>query len=163
MGESTCLESMYRFCRAVIAVFGEYYLRGPTVEDTRRLLAINEAREFSGMIGSIDCMHWEWKNCLFGWRGHYSGHIDGCTVILEAVTSHDLWIWHASFDMPGSHNDINVLNCSPVFRRLTQGTAPKVSYEINGNTYDKPYYLADGIYPNYATLVKTVRNPQTDK
>jgi hypothetical protein len=24
MGESTCLEAMYRFCRAVIAVFGEY-------------------------------------------------------------------------------------------------------------------------------------------
>ena len=26
MGESTCLESMHRFCRAVIAVFGEVYV-----------------------------------------------------------------------------------------------------------------------------------------
>ncbi|KAK1679728.1 hypothetical protein QYE76_040576 [Lolium multiflorum] len=57
MGESTCLEAMYRFCRAVIAVFGEYYCREPTVEDTRRLLSINESRGFPGMIGSIDCMH----------------------------------------------------------------------------------------------------------
>ncbi|XP_051189866.1 uncharacterized protein [Lolium perenne] len=57
MGESTCLETMYRFYRAVIDVFGEYYCREPTVEDTRRLLCINESRGFPGMIGIIDCMH----------------------------------------------------------------------------------------------------------
>jgi hypothetical protein len=52
MGEITCLESMYMYCRVVIAVF-----RVPTVEGTRRLLSINESRGFPGMIGSIDCMH----------------------------------------------------------------------------------------------------------
>ncbi|KAK1662011.1 hypothetical protein QYE76_050170 [Lolium multiflorum] len=163
MGESTCLEAMYRFCRAVIAVFGEYYCREPTVEDTRRLLSINESRGFPGMIGSIDCMHWQWKNCPFGWQGAYSGHEEGRTVILEAVISQDLWIWHSFFGMAGSNNDINVLHQSPVFNRLMQGKAPRVSYEINGNAYDKPYYLADGIYPDWATLVKTVRNPNSEK
>jgi hypothetical protein len=30
-------------------------------------------------------------------------------MILETVATHDLWIWHAYFGMPGGCNDINVL------------------------------------------------------
>jgi hypothetical protein len=97
MSESTYLESMYKFCKAVIAVFGTVYLREPTVEDTVRLLSINEERGFLGMIGSIDCMHWEWKNFPFAWQGQYSVYAEGCTVILDAVASQDLWIWHSFF------------------------------------------------------------------
>jgi hypothetical protein len=92
MSESTCLESMYKFCKAVIAVFGTVYLREPTIEDTTRLLSINEERRFPGMTGSMDCMHWKWKNCPLAWQGQYSGHAEGCTVIPEAVASQDLWI-----------------------------------------------------------------------
>lgn len=84
-------------------------------------------------------------------------------MILEAVASHDLWIWHSFFGLPGSLNDINVINRSPVFAKLANGDAPTVSFVVNGNTYDKGYYLADGIYPKYATLVKTVRSPETLK
>jgi hypothetical protein len=34
MSESTCIEVMYNVCQAVIAVFGEVYLREPNMEDT---------------------------------------------------------------------------------------------------------------------------------
>ncbi|KAK1606514.1 hypothetical protein QYE76_030187 [Lolium multiflorum] len=139
MAESTALDCFYRFCRAVIAVFGDYYLRSPTVEDTERILATNEA------------------------RGNVQGSQKGCTVILEAVATHDLWIWHSFFGMPGSNNDINVLNCSPVFSKLVEGHAPPVDYVINGRHYNKGYYLADGIYPKWATFVKTISNPSTPK
>ena len=58
MSESTCLDSMCRFCKAVVAVFGPEYLREPNVEDIARLLLINKGRGFPGMLGNIDCMHW---------------------------------------------------------------------------------------------------------
>ena len=55
------------------------------------------------------------------------------TIILEAIASQDLWIWHAFFGMPGSHNDINVLHRSHIFAKLAEGTTPEVNYSINGH------------------------------
>jgi hypothetical protein len=115
------------------------------------------------MLGSIDGMHWQWTNCPFGWQWQFKGHQERCTVILEVVASQDLWIWHSFFAMAGSNNDIIVLHRSPVFSMLIECTAPQISYVINGNLYDKGYYLADGIYPSWATFVKTACNPTDEK
>jgi hypothetical protein len=76
------------------------------------------------------------------------------------VASHDLWIWHSFFGLPGSHNDINVLDRSPLFKNLLNGQSPRIEYTINGNKYDQGYYLADGIYPDWSTLIKTISAPQ---
>ena len=160
IGESTAIESLRRFVQAVIAVFGDEYLRPPNNNDIARLLAIGEQRGFPGMLGSIDCMHWKWKNCLTAWQGMYTGHCHEPTIILEAVASQDLWIWHAFFGLPGSLNDINVLERSSVFATLTEGRAPPINYRINGHDYTMGYYLADGIYPNWSTFVKTIPCPQ---
>ncbi|XP_073367944.1 uncharacterized protein [Aegilops tauschii subsp. strangulata] len=63
MSESTCLLSMYSFCKAVVTVFGPEYLREPTTADTERLLAINAKRGFPGMLGSIDSFSSVCKAC----------------------------------------------------------------------------------------------------
>ncbi|XP_021801986.1 uncharacterized protein LOC110746083, partial [Prunus avium] len=81
--ESTAIESIKKFVKAIIAIFGEEYLR----------------------------------------------------FYLEAVASYDLWIWHAFFGLPGSHNDINVLERSTVFGELVEGRAPPVNYSVNGHNY----------------------------
>lgn len=163
IGESTTIESLKKFVKAVVAIYSEEYLRSPNEADMARLLAVGEQRGFRGMLGSIDCMHWKWKNCPTAWQGMYSGHIREPTIILEAVASYDLWIWHAYFGLPGSHNDINVLDRSPVFSLLAEGRAPPCHYSINGNNYSMGYYLADGIYPKWATFVKTIPSPRGRK
>jgi hypothetical protein len=163
IAESTTIQSLRRFVNAVVEVFGDEYLREPNEEDTARLLAIAERRGFPGNLGSVDCMHWVWKNCPSAWQGMYTGHVHDPTIILEAVADKDLWIWHAFFGMPGSHNDINVLHRSSLFARLAEGQAPEVKYTINNHEYTMGYYLADGIYPDWATFVKTIQEPQGNK
>ncbi|XP_020168116.1 uncharacterized protein [Aegilops tauschii subsp. strangulata] len=92
MGESTCLKTNVKIACAMVQALGAEYLREPNAQDTERLLAIGETRGFSGMLGSIDCMHWQWKKYPKGLREMYQGHTKEATIILEVVASHDLWI-----------------------------------------------------------------------
>lgn len=69
MGDSTAMMCMKEFCRILVAAFGERYLRSPNNEDLQRLLKENEARGFPGMLGSIDCWHWQWENCPTAYKG----------------------------------------------------------------------------------------------
>ena len=56
-----------------------------------------------------------------------------------------------------------MLNQSPLFFDALKGEAPNVQYTVNGKEYSMGYYLADGIYPEWAAFVKTIPLPQTDK
>ncbi|XP_074304847.1 uncharacterized protein LOC141639678 [Silene latifolia] len=147
----------------VILNFRNEYLRRPNPDDLARLLHMGKVRGFPGMLGNIDCMHWEWKNCPTALAGQYGGRSRKPTIVLEAVASYDLWIWHAFFGTPGSLNDINVLQRSPLFNELLEESAPAVNFTVNGMEYNMGYYLADGIYPGSATFVKSINAPQIQK
>jgi hypothetical protein len=69
IGEDTTIKSVRIFSKTIIRVFGLKYLCSPNEEDTIRLMAMNEKRGWSGMLGSLDCMHWKWKNCPKAWNG----------------------------------------------------------------------------------------------
>uniref|UniRef100_A0A0D3DF30 DDE Tnp4 domain-containing protein n=1 Tax=Brassica oleracea var. oleracea TaxID=109376 RepID=A0A0D3DF30_BRAOL len=143
LAETTARKCLHNFTAGIIGLFGDEYIRRPTPEDLERLLHIREERGFPGMIGSIDCMHWEWKNCMTAWKGMYSRGTGKPTIVLEAVVSYDLWIWHAFFGAPGTMNDLNILDRSPVFDDNINGNAPQVNFYVNGMEYHLGYYLTD--------------------
>ncbi|XP_028945290.1 uncharacterized protein [Malus domestica] len=163
LAESTAIENLKRFCQAIQAIYGATYLRKPTREDLKRLLRKADKRGFPGMIESLDCMHWEWKNCPTGWAGQFKGRHNKPTIVLEAVASYNTWIWHAFFGSPGSNNDINVLWSSPLFDEVVNGWAPEFRYKVNGNRYELGYYLTDGIYPSWSIFVKSFSHPDSAK
>ena len=105
LSESTCLQSIYKFYKAVVQVFGQNYLREPNAGDTTRLLSINASRGFPEMLGSIDCIHWEWKKFHLPGRGGARGNnsrvhslqgvhrslAQGCTHGENVVICEEFW------------------------------------------------------------------------
>lgn len=163
IGESTAIKCLLDYCSGVIRIFGPQYQRRPNAANVRRILADNTKRGFPGMLGSLDCMHWQWKKCPKALQGHYSGRKGKPTLVLEAVATKDLWIWHSFFGMPRAMNNINVLKRSTLFNKLSRGEAPRCDFVVNGHDYHTGYYLADGIYPSWSTLIKTYNAPSTPK
>ncbi|XP_025675601.1 uncharacterized protein [Arachis hypogaea] len=60
----------------------------------------------------------------------------------------------------GSNNDINVLDRSLAFDDILNDRVSEVNYTINGDNYTMGYYLANDIYPEWATFVKSFSKPQ---
>ncbi|GJT71884.1 ALP1-like protein [Tanacetum coccineum] len=162
IGEKTSRDCLMHFCNGVIELYGEEYLRRPTQTDVEKLYAFHENKHgFPGMIGSIDCTKWSWAQCPQAYRAQFSRGDSGSEpfILLEAVASQDLWIWHAFFGVAGSNNDVNVLRQSPVLNDLKVGKAPEVPFVANDVTYKWGYYLTDGIYPEWAVLMKSISQP----
>ena len=95
ISESSASDCLNHFCKAVIKCFGVKYLRAPTVADLQRILQESAKRGFPGVLGSIDCYNWRWKNCPRAWKGSFKG-IKDTSIVLEGGVSYDLWFWHAS-------------------------------------------------------------------
>ncbi|XP_057803130.1 uncharacterized protein LOC131018426 [Salvia miltiorrhiza] len=92
IGESTAIKCVKKFCRAIVKIFSDQYLRSPNASDVARLLYIGKQRGFPGI-------------------------------------------------------------------RIT----PPAHYVIQEKEYNVGYYLADGIYPKWSTLVQTFHEPRSVK
>jgi hypothetical protein len=64
---------MDKFCESIIGIYSAKYLRHPTTADLEQLLTKGAKQGFPGMLGSLDCMHWNWKNCPSAWAGQFQG------------------------------------------------------------------------------------------
>ncbi|GJZ48533.1 integrase, catalytic region, zinc finger, CCHC-type containing protein [Tanacetum coccineum] len=100
----------YRMNRELFLEIPEF-LRKPTLADIQNLYAAhNRIHGFPGMLGSIDCMPWEWVNCPKSWHDQYGR---------------------------GANNDITVLHHSPLFDDLLADNEPVAPYVVNGQPFDK--------------------------
>nr|GEX67641.1 putative reverse transcriptase domain-containing protein [Tanacetum cinerariifolium] len=126
MGEHTARDALFLFNMCIMELCMPNYLRKPTSEDVCH-----------GKVNTVGVIK------------KYP------TIMLEAVTSQALWISHAFYGIAGAYNDINVLDNSLLFDDLLDDLAPGVSFVVNGVEYRNGYYLADGIYPEWASVVNS--------
>ncbi|KAJ9537666.1 hypothetical protein OSB04_030399 [Centaurea solstitialis] len=86
MSETMSRDCLDQFCKGIIYLYMRQYLRKPTATDVQAIYALHEQTHgLPDMLGSIDCMHWYWKNCPMTWRGQFHrGDHPGPSVILEA-------------------------------------------------------------------------------
>ena len=161
--EEVATSAFYGFCDWLIARYGPTYMGVWTPEAIKKEMEKNAERGFTGMLGSIDCTHWHWKNCPMPWAGQFQDRNGHRSVIAEAIAGHDMYIWHAFFGCPGSLNDINVLGFSTLSGTYLRSAAATTKYTIDDTEFEGAYFLADGIYPPYAYLMKTISNPTNPK
>ncbi|GJT45423.1 ALP1-like protein [Tanacetum coccineum] len=157
IAERTSRECLDNFTKCIHVLYNHKFLRRPSATDIEKTYKLHEEKHgLPGMLGSIDCMHWDWKNCPKSLHGQFKRRDHKYpTLMLEAVADQRLWIWHAYFGVPGANNDLNVLYGSPLFDDEIADIASECPFIVNGHTYRKCYYLVDDIYPEWSTFVKT--------
>jgi Plant transposon protein len=160
-----CLKDLARIIAT--SELREKYLRSPTKADARKLSQMHEM-EFGvpGCLGCLDCMHVCWRTCPRAWHGQYQGKEGEATIVLEAVADYTTRIWHTCFGFPGTLNDINIWDQSPLLRSFLNGSFARdvdFDFEINETTFNELWIMVDGIYPELSRFVKNVSVPLTDE
>lgn len=135
-------------------MFGTEYLRNTNEKVLKSLLLQNEARGCPGLLVSIDCCKWLWKNCPTAWPGQFVGKEEVPAITLEANADDRMWIWHLFVGMLGSTKNINVLQNSNLLDKIAIGRYPiPWNYKKAGQEWKIPYWFGDGTYPRYPCFV----------
>ena len=154
---------LYGFCQFVVRFYGPTFLNKWDKTEMEKEMAVNAARGFPGMLGSIDCQHWRWKNCPVGLQGVYQDRNEVRSIVAEAIAGHDMYIYQAYVGLPGCLNDLNILSRTDTQKKYMRSYAIRHRFKLGATTYKGAYFLADGIYPKWAWFVKTIPLPVTRK
>lgn len=161
VAEQTAKLGLEAFCRFIIRTYGDEFLNSWNEDDIKKEMEVNLKRGFPGMMGSIDCTHWQWKNCPIAWQGMYQDRNHKRSIVAEAIAGHDMYFYQAYVGLPGSLNDINIMGQSTMQSNYMESGAIDMKYTVAGEVFQGAYFLADGIYPDFPYLMKTVAEPIT--
>jgi hypothetical protein len=100
---------------------------------------------------------------IVAWQADFGDRDGKKSIILEAIADGGLHIWHAFFGLPGSNNDINVLDWSPWVHNMLTSEARDMHFVVNGCEYDRCYLFTDGIYLEWACFVQSIQLPADEK
>lgn len=170
MGRETIRYYFKRFCKDMLVIYGGQFLnRRPRPDELQKLQDDYNNEGFAGCVGAIDCCKIKWKNCPYSLKGQYHSLKDGhlATIQVEAWCDHDLYIWHWFAGRCGTNNDKTMVAMSPLFREILTGNYDfklPTPYTIRpgATTRQLPYFLADGIYPNWPIFVKPIHAPTSE-
>ena len=147
------------FDRAIQALYMKEYLRVPDEVDLRNINELHRhVHGVDGMLGSLDCSHTIWKNCPKAWAGSYQGKENNPSIVLEGISDHHMFFWHASYGYAGTLNDKTIFDLSPFQEWLSSGVVP---FTVAGEQFNKMFVLVDGIYMNFSRFVKGIKIPLT--
>ncbi|GJW59173.1 ALP1-like protein [Tanacetum coccineum] len=144
IAERTSRECLDHFTKCIHVLYYDKFLRRPTATDIQKTYELHEEKHgLPGMLGSIDCMHWDWKNCPKSLHGQFKRSTNKYpTLMLEAVADQKLWIWHAYFGVPGANNDLNVLYDSSLF---DDDEIADIAQSVHGLRLSKRYFSLQGM------------------
>ena len=66
IGETTALATLKIFIEDISSIFASEFDRPPNPDKLKTIMAEYKECGFPGCKGSVDGMHWEWKNCPSG-------------------------------------------------------------------------------------------------
>ena len=152
-------DCLYAFCKFIIRRYQHEYLGRWNKEGLIAETAANELRGFPGMIGSIDCSHWVWHRCPMAWQGMYQDRNHKRSVVVDAVAGHDTYFHQAFVGLPGSLNDLNIMARTDLQTKFMHSIAFDHPFILACHRQKGAYLLADGIYPAWTNLMRTIPMP----
>ncbi|GJZ29623.1 Toll/interleukin-1 receptor domain-containing protein [Tanacetum coccineum] len=118
IAERTSRECLDNFTKCIHVLYNHKFLRRPSATDIEKIYILHEEKHgLPEMLGSIDCMHWDWKHMLkvITWTVSKEGIIIPYSYVRRCCDQR-LWnYWPAILGFHGANNDLNVLYGSPLF------------------------------------------------
>ena len=74
VSETCAFECVREFSEWIVETHGYRWMELWRDAAIKNELKINVKRGFPGMMGSIDCIHWEWKLYTVAWQEMYQGY-----------------------------------------------------------------------------------------